>query len=444
MAGSDDSGDKTEKPTPKKLKDARKKGDISKSKDITSTAGMLIILLLAAVALPIVGDQVASLVRTSFEVIHEPFAQAAPRLGRQAGMTLLTVVGLVVVPVALISVFAEFIQAGPVMTTEKLKPKMENMNPAKGIKRMFSMDNLVELLKSILKTALVGTIAWLVLSKVLPDLPLLVSSGRPENVGAALWQTTWLLLAWAGGSFVLVSAIDLAWQRYSYSKKMRMSMRDIRQEMKDAEGDPHLKGQRKQLQQEWAQQGANNAAAGAHVLVVNPTHVAIAIAYDREDCPVPTVTAKGEDDDALAMRQAAQEAGVPVLRNIELARSLLADAEPGEIVPSDLFDIIATVVLWAQEVRHELAKARGEAAAHAEDAARSEPRKRREPPGEDLTRYDHAPASAQASDAAKRRRFARYVPRRWRANTQDHARGPGPRGPRHPRDGGGNAHGGQA
>ena len=424
MAGSDDSGDKTEKPTPKKLQDARKKGDISKSKDITSTAGMLVILMLAAVVLPIVGDQVASLLRASFELIQEPFAQAAPRLGRQAAMTLLMVVGMVVVPVALVGALVEFIQAGPVMSTEKLKPKAENLNPAKGIKRMFSMDNLVELVKSILKTALVGTIAWLVMRKVLPDLPLLLS-GRPESVGAALWQTTWLLLAWAGGSFVLVSAMDLAWQRYSFSKKMRMSMRDIRQEMKDAEGDPHMKGQRKQLQQEWAQQGASNAAASAHVLVVNPTHVAIAIAYDRQDCPVPTVTAKGEDDDALAMRQAAQEAGVPVLRNIDLARSLLADAEPGEIVPAELFDIIATVVLWAQEVRHELAKARGEAAAHAEDAARDKPRKRREPPGEDLTRYDHAPSASPHRDGAPRRRFARYVPRRWRTD----ARGRGPRSP---------------
>lgn len=416
MSGSNDSGDKTEKPTPKKLQDARKKGDIAKSKDITSTAGLLVILMLAVVALPIVGEQIASLVRTSFEVMHEPFAQAAPRLGRQAGMTLIMVVGLVAVPVALVGSLVEFIQAGPVMTTEKLKPKAENLNPASGLKRMFSMNNLVELLKSILKTAVVGTIAWLMLRRVAPDLPLLANA-RPESVGAAFWHATWLLLAWAGGSFVLVSALDLAWQRYSFMKKMRMSMRDIRQEMKDAEGDPHMKGQRRQLQQEWAQQGASNAAANAHVLVVNPTHVAIAIEYDRETCPVPTVTAKGEDDDALAMRQAAQEAGVPVLRNIELARSLLADAETGEIVPAELFDIIATVILWAQDVRHELAKARGEATAHAQDAAREPPRPRREPPGEDLTRYDYAAhAQPDTGSTPRWRHFARYVPRRWRTH----------------------------
>lgn len=416
MAGSDDSGDKTEKPTPKKLQDARKKGDVSKSKDITSTAGLLAILLLAAVALPLLGEQIAALVRASFEVMQEPFALAAPRLGRQAAFTLLAVVGLVLVPVALVGALVEFIQAGPVMSVEKLKPKMENMNPAKGLKRMFSMDNLVELIKSILKTAVVGVIAWLAMKSVLPELPLLVA-GRPEGVGSALWHTSWTLLAWAGGAFVLVSAMDLAWQRYSYMKKMRMSMRDIRQEMKDAEGDPHLKGQRRQLQQEWAQQGANNAAAEAHVLVVNPTHVAIAIDYHRERCPVPTVVAKAEDDDALAMRQAAQDAGVPVLRNIELARALLADAETGELVPAELFDIIATVILWAQDVRHELAKARGEHTDEDMNASQdpsAKPRKRREPPGEDLTRYDVPLKPAAADDATRRRRFARYVPRHWR------------------------------
>ena len=102
MAGSDDSGDKTEKPTPKKLQDARKKGDVSKSKDITATAGMLAILLLAAVALPVVAEQMAALVRASFEVMQEPFELAMPRLGRQAALTLLSVVGMVVLPVALV------------------------------------------------------------------------------------------------------------------------------------------------------------------------------------------------------------------------------------------------------------------------------------------------------------------------------------------------------
>ena len=267
MSGSDDSGDKTEKPTPKKLQDARKKGDISKSKDVTSTAGLLVLLALAAMALPLIGGRLSALVDASFAVVHEPFSAAAPRLGYMALQTLLVLVGLVAMPVAIAGVLIEFLQAGPVLTIEKLKPKMENMNPAKGFKRIFSMDNLVEFVKSILKTAVVGVIAWLSMKTILPQLPELVHGGA-RSIGSALWNASWTLVAWAVGSFVLVSAMDAAWQRYSFMKKMRMSMRDIRQEVKDAEGDPHVKQQRMQIQHEWAQQGASQAAANAHVLVV--------------------------------------------------------------------------------------------------------------------------------------------------------------------------------
>ena len=409
MAESNDSGDKTEKPTFKKLRDARKKGDVSKSRDLTSTAGLLTVLLLAAVMLPLLGAQIAALITASFELIGQPFELAVQQLGRQAMWALLAVVGLVVVPVALIGMLAEFIQVGPVMTAEKIKPKAENINPAAGLKRMFSMNNLVELIKSILKTAVVGTIAWLAMKSLLPSLPLLVETS-PQVVGAALWHVSWTLLSWAVGAFVLISAMDLAWQRYSFLKKMRMSLRDIRQETKESEGDPHLKGQRRQLQQEWAQQGATQNAARAHVLVVNPTHVAIAIDYHREHCPVPTVIAKGEDADALAMRNAAHDAGVPVLRNIKLARQLLADTETGGVVPAELFDIIATVILWAQDVHHELAVLRGDVPADAK------PRSRRAPPGVDLTRYDRAAAGArgrQHQGTGSRWRFARYVSRHW-------------------------------
>jgi len=423
----DDSGSKTEKPTPKKLQDARKKGDISKSRDLTSTAGILVVLTLAAIALPWLGEQLAALARASFDLMQEPFANAAPRLGQQALVTLLTVVAVVVTPVALIGALVEFIQAGPVMTTEKFKPKAENLNPARGLKRMFSMDNLIELLKSICKTVIVVVIAWKAMMSILPNLPLLVN-GKPQAVGSAFWHTSWTLLAWAVGAFVLVSAADLAWQRYSYMKKMRMSMRDIRREMKEIEGDPYLKGQRKQLQHEWAQQGANQAAGNALALVVNPTHVAIAIDYDRELCPIPIVTAKGEDDDALAMRQVARDSGVPVLGNVELARQLLADAETGEVVPSELFDIIAAVVLWAQDVREELARLRdGRTSADTDTAGQpKKARPRRQPPGEDLTNYGVARAQSADGQAASPRRssFARYVPRRWRKDSHHHGSKP--------------------
>jgi flagellar biosynthesis protein FlhB len=164
---------------------------------------------------------------------------------------------------------------------------------------------------------------------------------------------------------------------------MRMSIRDIKQEMKESEGDPYIKAQRKQLHQEWSQRNQQNAARGAAALIVNPTHIAIAIEYDRETCPVPMISAKGEDHVARGMREAAEEAGVPIVRNVPLARDLLARGEIGEIIPSDVFDAIAEVILWAREVRKELdADRRGEP---------ESTRRRIVAPGEDLTRYPDLP-----------------------------------------------------
>jgi flagellar biosynthesis protein FlhB len=315
------------------------------------------------------------------------FAPAVRNLGWQAAQLLLLVTGLLLLPLAVAGVITDFLQVGPVLAFEKLKPKLENLNPVDGVKRMFSMDNLVEVLKAVLKTALLFAIGWAVLRSLLPALVLLVRQpldGPPAArlVGGALWMVSWRLAAWTIAVFAGLAVLDAAWQRHSYIKKLRMSRRDIRQETKENEGDPHIKAQRRQTHQEWSQRNAAQAARDANVLVVNPTHIAIAIEYDRETCPVPTVSAQGEDEVARAMREAAEEAGVPVVRNVELARELLAVTEPGEVVPQHLFEIVAEVILWAREVREEIERQRrGE---EAPEAARA---RRARVPGEDLTRY---------------------------------------------------------
>jgi len=198
-----------------------------------------------------------------------------------------------------------------------------------------------------------------------------------------IWSLTVKLMAWTVALFALLSLLDAAYQRWSFTKKMRMSMRDIKQEAKESEGDPYIKQHRRQAAQEWSQRNAAQAARNANVLVVNPTHVAIAIDYDAETNPVPTIAAKGEDHVARAMREAAEEAGVPIVRNIPLARDMLARAEIGEVVPSDLFDIIAEVILWAREVREQVQAQRD---AGATSVAPPEA-PRIAAPGEDLTHY---------------------------------------------------------
>jgi type III secretion protein U len=373
MADKNDGGDKTEKPTPKRLQDARKKGDVPKSKDLTSTMELVIWLALFALAVGYCGEQFARLMQAALESIGTPFTSAAGSVGQLALQVLLAVTAIAVVPVVAIGLLTEYLHAGPVFTGEKLKPKIENMNPVEGIKRMFTMDNLIEVVKSVLKCAVLAAIGWLVALAALPSLAHLFTA-PVTGLGTALSQTSKWILVWTVGVFVLVAVLDVAYQHHSFTKKMRMSLRDIRQEMKESEGDPYIKQSRKQAHEEWSQRNAQQAARQANVLVVNPTHVAIALDYDRDDCPVPMISAKGEDHVARAMREAAEEAGVPIVRNVELARDMLARGQIDEIVPADLFDIIAEVILWAREVREVLEVGDGRAG-------------KIKAPGEDLTRY---------------------------------------------------------
>ncbi len=383
MSDKNDGGDKTEQPTSKKLQDARKKGQVPKSHDLTSTVTLVAWLGVLIIAGAYMARELMALMQASLEAMSQPFELAAPALGTLAWQTGLLLIFLAVLPAVAVGVLTEFLQAGPVFSGEKLKPQAENLNPVEGIKRMFTMDNLIEVLKSLAKTALLLGIGWLVLRTAIPATGQLFDA--PAGVTALaglLEQVTRQTVIWTLVTFLLVAALDVAYQRHSFTKKLRMSMRDIQQETKEAEGDPHVKQQRKQSHQEWSQRNATQAARQANVLVVNPTHVAIAIDYDRDACPVPMISAKGEDHVARAMREAAEEAGVPIVRNVPLARDLLARGEVGELVPADLFDIVAEVILWARDVRQALEPEQADG--------------RRPPaqaPGEDLTNYGDRPGA---------------------------------------------------
>jgi type III secretion protein U len=402
MADKNDGGDKTEQPTAKRLDDARKKGDVSKSREVTSAFGLVVWLALTALVTGFAVKRLAALYDTLFTVIGQGwattgFAGAARTIGALSAELALTLVAMLAVPAALAGLLTDFLQIGAVLSFEKVTPKLENMNPVEGVKRMFSLDNLIEVVKALAKTLLLLLVGWLVVKSALPQIVHLARAVDlpPAAIGSLMWDLTLKMMIWTVALFALVAVLDAAYQRHSYLKKMRMSLRDIKQEMKDSEGDPYVKQQRKQQAQEWSQRNSAQAARQASVLVVNPTHVAIAIDYDRDTNPVPTIAAKGEDHVARAMRAAAEEAGVPIVRNIPLARDLLARAEVGEVVPADLFDIIAEVILWAREVREEVDARR--AADHAAAWPRSAPvaspvhpepsPPRRNAPGEDLTQY---------------------------------------------------------
>lgn len=364
MAGKNDGGDKTERPTPKRLADARRKGDVPKSRDLTSTVVLFVWLIVLMFGAGYAGREIIGLFDGSFQFISRdvPFPLAVRELGRHAIVAMLGITAVALIPAALSGVVTEFLQSGGIFTGEKMKPGLDKMNPVEGLKRMFSMDNLIELLKTLAKSVLIVLVLYLVLRGSLPSIiqeigPRLVPVGATDGAPAAAAVMSFTeglvrsALLWTFAVFLFVAILDMAWQRHSWIKKLRMSMRDIRQESKENEGDPLIKGSRRQMHREWSEQNAVGAARSANVLVVNPTHIAIALQYDTESCPVPIMLAKGEGPLAQAMREAAEEADVPIIRHVPVARGLYENGAIDDVIPRDMFDAIAQIILWAQKVR---------------------------------------------------------------------------------------------
>jgi type III secretion protein U len=364
VSDKDKGGDKTELPTPQKLREARKQGDIAKGKEITPTLVTFGLIVLLMTAGGYIATRVAAFAETTLlTAASGDFALTLSGLGGEASLLLISLSAIILIPLAAIGVMAEAFQTKGLFATKKLSPKMENMNPVEGFKRLFGKQGLIELVKTLAKVGAIIAIVWFVARGHIDQLgAMLVPATAPVwqegvgmQVGAADARRTFGITLQVLGSvaavFVLVALVDYLWARQQFIKKMMMSRSDIRDEVKKDEGDPHIKGHRRQMAQEWAQSGAVSRTADASALLVNPTHLAIALEYDPATAPIPMIIARGEGDIAAAMRDVAVRTGVPIIRHVPTARSLWARGELGEMIPEDMFDAIAEVILWAQRAR---------------------------------------------------------------------------------------------
>ncbi|QQP94690.1 type III secretion system export apparatus subunit SctU [Lysobacter enzymogenes] len=346
----DQGADKTEPPTQKKIRDARKEGNVAKSKELTSTVLVLGWMVCGWLMLDFMRLKLIRLFETSLKAINQPFGDALREVGGSAFETLLWLTLPLLTMAVFLGAVVEFLQVGPILALGKLKPAMDKMNPAEGVKKMFSMDNLVELVKSTIKSAALVGIGSFVIYKMLAQL-MLLPYAPPAAMGSGIWYGLVRIGVWTIFVFFFVSAIDVWYQKFSYLKQLRMSRRDIQQEVKENEGDPHVKSRRRQLHQEWSQQNMLNAVRQSNVVVTNPTHIAIALQYEHGITDLPVVVAKGEGYMAEAIKRAAAEAGVPILQNVELARGLNERAGLDEYIGNEFFEAVAEVLHWAETVR---------------------------------------------------------------------------------------------
>jgi type III secretion protein U len=351
MAEQSNSGSqaKTEEPTPKRLRDARKRGDVWQSTDLSATAVLLVFTLLAvagakpalAALAQALGDVVTAATRPETDVLQR-VRQLMIHLG----------VGSVIAAVLMVAVAAlvSGIQVGGAFSTDKLKPDITKLNPIAGFKRIFSLRTLFELARLLIKLLAISLMLWILARSLLP----LVA--QAERISLLSWlliggKQIEALLMLCCLVFGVVALADVAYQRWDYMRRHRMSKDEVRREYKEREGDPILRGRRKQLHQEIAFHVMLARVRTASVVVVNPTHVAVALHYDPLETPVPMVVAKGEGEVARAIRQAAEQAGVPIYRDVSLARALQGQTPINDYIPDDLIEPVAHVLRWVERMK---------------------------------------------------------------------------------------------
>lgn len=332
----------TERPTPKRLRDSREKGEVAHSRDFTQTALICALFGHFLINAPSILASLRALILAPAAFADQGFAVAlGPVLTEILDQAVRVLAPLILIVLG-VGMFAEFLQVGVVLAFRKLKPSAEKLNPAGNLKNIFSARNLMEFIKSVCKILFLAVLVTLVIRDSLQPLMAVPHSGLDglrTGVGRILQVMVWNI----GLAYGAISLADLAWQRYQYRKGLRMSKDEVKQEYKEMEGDPHIKQQRKHLHQELIMHGAAAQVRRATVLVTNPTHLAVALYYAAGETPLPRVLAMGQEPWPL-MVEAARDAGVPVMQNVALARALHDQAEVDQYIPGELVEPVAAVL----------------------------------------------------------------------------------------------------
>lgn len=343
------SGEKTEQPTAKRLREAREKGDLCRSQDIAPALTVLAVGVYLLVEARHLFELLSGMVALPMTFISLPYEEAMARavpLVLDVGLSVVAPVVGVVMGAALVGVLA---QTGVVFAYKAAMPKLENLDPKRWFSKVFAMRNLVELVKNIVKVAVLAWVILVVLETSLPQL-FLVSQGGAGALWSVLGSAVSRMILFAAAAFCVVAALDYLYQRYQYNRNHMMSKDEVKQEYKESEGDPQIKSRRRQLHKEMAEQNALSNVRKAKVLVTNPTHYAVALDYEKGRTPLPVILARGEGGLARRMVEVARQEGIPVMENVPLARALYRDGTENAYIPRDLIGPVAEVLRWVQSL----------------------------------------------------------------------------------------------
>jgi flagellar biosynthetic protein FlhB len=347
-----DAEERTESATPKRLEEARRRGQIPRSRDLSTAA----VMMTGAAGLYYLGGtlgaELIEMIRRSLllsRVQALDAAQIVPALASAFGAGLLACVPLFGL-IALAALLAPLALGGWSFSTAALMPQFNRLNPLSGLKRMFSMQSLVELLKALAKFGVVGIVAYLVLRNAISEILGLGQEPLRLAIAHSMQLAGYGLLAVSAG-LLLIAGVDVPFQLWQYAKQMRMTRQEVRQEMRESEGSPEIKGRIRQVQQELARRRMMQEVPKADVIITNPTHFAVALRYDDQRMRAPRVVAKGVDEIAARIREIGAEHAVPLFEAPPLARVLYRNVELGEEVPSALYVAVAQVLGYIFQLR---------------------------------------------------------------------------------------------
>ena len=344
------SSEKTEQPTDKHLRDAAQEGQVPKSQEVSSTAVVLAVFTYVWVGYDWISAEIKDLMILASDSITLPFGTGLKNLVGAGGWTFLLLTVPCVLLAALAGTLGHLVQTGIMFAWKAATPKLDNLNPKNWFSKTFSWKNLIEFIRSIIKICVVTWIFYYIFIDALPVV--LGIPGHGLNAVDVMLRTIMKeTVQYCFAAFIVIAAADWLLQKYLFTKQHMMSKQDIKQENKESEGDPQVKSQRKQMYQEMSANDKTESVKYADVLVTNPTHLAIAIEYKQDKTPLPIILAKGEGALASRMIKAAEQAGVPIMRNVPLAHDLWEKGRELEYIPSELIESVAEVLVWLRDLR---------------------------------------------------------------------------------------------
>ncbi len=348
--------DKTEEPTEHKLQEERKKGTVMKSQDVISTSGLIAAVGVMYATASFMYNNIKDFWLTTWTRIGNPMPDN-DLIHRSFFYDTIEIIGVVALTLAplliasfLMGIVSNVAQIKLLFTVEPLKPALKKINPISGFKQIFSMKSLMEVIKQILKLGVVGWIVYSAISGELEQFKLAPTWDVMDTV-SLVGELTMRIVKNVLLGMVVIAGLDYVFQKKQFMKQMKMSHKDLKDEYKETEGNPQIKAKIRQKMQQGAQGAMMGEVPNANAVVTNPTHLAIAIKYDKEECPVPTVVAKGERMVAQAIKLKAEDHDVPVVENVELARALFGACEVGQAIPTELYKAVAEILAYVMKLK---------------------------------------------------------------------------------------------